>query len=108
MKVKMTLAESCMLRTFHQIDKIKVSDSIQNNQNILWLQNFFQQLCIYMQENLWIEVKMNLNIFSIDEGAENSIRVKLNNNLAFRRTLHRLGHGYRLTRKNGLLSCGLL
>ena len=101
----MALAESCMLRTFHQIDKIKVTDSIQN---ILWLQNFFQKLCIYMQENLWIEVKMNLNIFSIEEGTENSIRAKLNSNLAFRKTLPRLGHGYRLTRKNGLLSCGLL
>lgn len=134
MKVKMTTAESCMLRTLHQIGEIKVSEIIQNKKKYPGFAKF-PPATLYRHAKRPLDgsqdgpkqytnrgrkrklnaydlrqIKRQIAVLREERGTFSSCELQescdlhMISNSAFRRALHRLGYGYRRTRKKGLLS----
>ena len=133
-KPKITLEESCMLRTLHQINKIKISTIIQNKKTFPGFAKFSPatiyrhakkpldgskmldrrhnnpgrpKLCSMYDKRM---IKRQIAVLRAQHGTFSSTTLQSEtgighvSNATFRRELQKLGYGYRRTRKKGMLT----
>ena len=132
---KITVTESCMLRTLHQVGKVKISEIVGNNKKYPGFARL-SPATIYRHAKKPLDgtvpfdrrhsnpgrrqkihpidlrqIKRQISVLRLELGSFTSKQLQESaglthqlSNSAFRRYLHKLGYGYRRTRKKGLLT----